>query len=39
MQDIEELWKVNVMGPWILTKDAWKYLSNRLQHELLCWYR
>ena len=28
MQDIEELWKVNVMGPWILTKDAWKYLSN-----------
>ena len=27
MQDIEELWKVNVMGPWILTRDAWKYLS------------
>ena len=27
MQDIENLWKVNVMGPWILTKDAWKYLS------------
>ena len=27
MQDIEDLWKVNVMGPWILTKDAWKYLS------------
>ena len=27
IQDIEELWKVNVMGPWILTKDAWKYLS------------
>ena len=27
MQDIEELWKVNVMGPWILTKDAWQYLS------------
>ena len=26
--DIEELWKVNVMGPWILTKDAWKYLIN-----------
>ncbi len=26
MQDIEDLWKVNVMGPWILTKDAWKYL-------------
>ncbi len=25
--DIEDLWKVNVMGPWILTKDAWKYLS------------
>ena len=27
MQDIEDLWKVNVMGPWILTKDSWKYLS------------
>ncbi len=27
MQDIENLWKVNVMGPWILTKDAWHYLS------------
>tara|TARA_B100000700_G_scaffold174704_1_gene192884 strand:+ start:1275 stop:1988 length:714 start_codon:yes stop_codon:yes gene_type:complete len=27
MKDIEDLWKVNVMGPWILTKDAWKYLS------------
>ena len=27
MQDIEDLWKVNVMGPWILTKNAWKYLS------------
>tara|TARA_B100000579_G_scaffold433932_1_gene453673 strand:+ start:264 stop:980 length:717 start_codon:yes stop_codon:yes gene_type:complete len=28
MKDIEDLWKVNVMGPWILTKDAWKYLSS-----------
>jgi len=27
IQDIEDLWKINVMGPWILTKDAWKYLS------------
>ena len=27
IQDIDNLWKVNVMGPWILTKDAWKYLS------------
>ena len=27
MQEIEDIWKVNVMGPWILTKDAWKYLS------------
>ena len=27
MQDIEDIWKVNVMGPWILTKDAWQYLS------------
>ena len=26
MKDIEDLWKVNVMGPWILTKHAWKYL-------------
>ncbi len=27
IQEIEDLWKVNVMGPWILTKDAWEYLS------------
>ena len=27
IKDIEYLWKVNVLGPWILTKDAWKYLS------------
>ena len=27
IQDIEYLWRVNVLGPWILTKDAWKYLS------------
>ena len=27
MKDIEDLWKVNVMGPWLLTKHAWKYLS------------
>ena len=27
IKDIEGLWKVNVMGPWILTKDSWKYLS------------
>ena len=27
MQDVEYLWKVNVLGPWILTKDAWKYLT------------
>ena len=26
-KDIEDIWKVNVMGPWILTKYAWKYLS------------
>ena len=26
IQDIEDIWKVNVMGPWILTKDTWKYL-------------
>ena len=27
IQDIDDLWKVNVMGPWILTRDAWNYLS------------
>ncbi len=27
IKDIEDIWKVNVMGPWILTKDAWKYLE------------
>ncbi|WP_269623108.1 SDR family NAD(P)-dependent oxidoreductase [Prochlorococcus marinus] len=25
-KDIEELLKVNLMGPWLLTKAAWKYL-------------
>ncbi len=25
-KDIDELWKVNVIGPWILTRAAWKYL-------------
>ena len=28
MKDIDEIWKVNVLGPWLLTKDVWKYLSN-----------
>ena len=27
LNDIEDLWKVNVIGPWILTKNAWKYLT------------
>ncbi len=27
LKDIEDLWKVNLMGPWILTKDSWNYLS------------
>ena len=27
IHDIENIWKVNVMGPWLLTKDAWEYLS------------
>ena len=25
--EIEDIWKINVMGPWVLTKYAWKYLS------------
>jgi len=24
--DIEQLWKVNVLGPWLLTRAAWKHL-------------
>ena len=27
LKDIENLWKVNVMGPWVLTKYAWKHLE------------
>ncbi len=27
IQDIEDIWKVNVMGPWLLTRNAWNYLS------------
>ncbi len=27
LADIEDIWKVNVMGPWLLTRNAWKYLS------------
>ena len=26
-KEIEELWKVNVMAPWQLTKEAWKHIS------------
>ncbi len=25
--EIDQLWKVNVMGPWLLTKSCWKYLE------------
>ena len=24
---INQLWKVNILGPWLLTKEAWQYLS------------
>jgi len=27
IKDIENLWKINLLGPWILTKDSWRYLS------------
>ncbi len=27
MAEIENIWKVNVMGPWLLTRNAWDYLS------------
>ena len=27
IEDIEDLWKINVMGPWILTKKVWKHLE------------
>ena len=27
-KDIENLWKTNLLGPWILTRAAWSYLSN-----------
>ncbi len=27
IKEIEDIWKVNVMGPWTLTKDAWEHLS------------
>ena len=27
LADIEDIWKVNVMGPWLLTRNAWNYLS------------
>ncbi len=26
-KEIDKLWKVNVMGPWLLTKEAWPHLS------------
>ena len=35
MKDIEYLWKVNVMGPWILTKDAWEYLSMNISARII----
>ena len=27
-KDIEELWRINLMGPWLLTRSAWKDLEN-----------
>lgn len=27
--EIDELWQVNVMGPWLLTKTAWPFLINQ----------
>ncbi|KGG15105.1 MULTISPECIES: SDR family NAD(P)-dependent oxidoreductase [unclassified Prochlorococcus] len=26
-KEIEDLWRVNLMGPWILTRESWKYLK------------
>ncbi len=26
IKDVEEIWKVNVMGPWLLTREAWNHL-------------
>ncbi len=28
LNEIDELWRVNVLGPWILTKSCWKYIQN-----------
>ena len=27
LEKIEELWKVNVLAPWILTKESWSYIE------------
>ncbi len=26
IKDLEELWRINVLAPWMLTRDAWDYL-------------
>ncbi len=34
-KDIEELWKVNVLGPWFLTRAAWKYLTKNTNSRII----
>ena len=34
-ETIEELWSTNVMGPWLLTKNAWEHLSKHGQGRII----
>ncbi len=34
-KNIDELWKVNVMGPWLLTRAAWPYLSRKSNSRII----
>ncbi len=33
--DISELWKINVLGPWFLTREAWKYLRKKKDSRII----
>ncbi len=37
--ELEELWQVNVMGPWWLTRAAWPHLRSCGQGGSRCWFQ
>ncbi len=34
--ELEELWKINLMAPWLLTKESWKHISKHGEGRVIC---